>query len=591
MRMELLIWAGLFVIGEAMNAPEVAKLLRWDGGYEGEELPERLEWPWNLHPGENTFAEVVAGKLHVVDRGTEKTQLRFYSRRWYAHPKLGAVAEVRLRVVSCSGPAGVVLLMADGVHEAGLTFYPDRVEFHRLGLSYRLDTTDDFHIYRLEVKAQDLRLWVDGQIALDAPGKFTPPAHQGRNLIGFGSCSSPATGEAYWDYVRYLLYKPPVVEGAEHIIIYKRPGIYACFPSLVKGREGTLYLAFSTRVRRSHIDPTGGGARRMSKDGGRTWIEVEGEWPVRPARRRRDGGQAYARAYGWREVPKEQEEEFRARGFVTREVRPGVVAYLSGAYAARKLPRSGTWERWEIEVPPQASLMNYNQAAELKTREGIHLVAVYGREKPDTSLSPLAGGRSTSWVLRSDDEGDSWQLLPLAPPTRLERLSPLQPEAEASRLPDLWVPEEGLLGFTETALAEAPDGTILALMRPEPDRHGYLYQAVSHDGGLTWSPPARTPIWGYPAHLLVLPDGSVLCTYGYRRPPMGIRACLSRDGGKTWDIAHEFVLRADGQRSGSDLGYPITQQAEDGTLVTVYYHTTGDGVTHIAATRWRIPEG
>jgi hypothetical protein len=66
---------------------------------------------------------------------------------------------------------------------------------------------------------------------------------------------------------------------------------------------------------------------------------------------------------------------------------------------------------------------------------------------------------------------------------------------------------------------------------------------------------------------------------------------LSRDGGRTWDIEHEFILRADGQRSGADLGYPMTVEGKDGTLVTVYYHTARDGITHIAATRWRIEAG
>jgi hypothetical protein len=144
-------------------------------------------------------------------------------------------------------------------------------------------------------------------------------------------------------------------------------------------------------------------------------------------------------------------------------------------------------------------------------------------------------------------------------------------------------------GFGETALVETADGLIIAMMRPDPDRSGHLWQSVSEDGGKTWSAPLKTPMWGYPAHLLALRDGRVLCTYGYRRAPMGIRACLSPDGGRVWAIEQEFVLRADGKRSGSDLGYPLTMELADGTLATVYYFTCGDGVTHIAATRWRAP--
>jgi len=98
----------------------------------------------------------------------------------------------------------------------------------------------------------------------------------------------------------------------------------------------------------------------------------------------------------------------------------------------------------------------------------------------------------------------------------------------------------------------------------------------------------ETPLWGHPAHLLSLGDGHLLCSYGYRRPPFGIRACLSPDGGSTWDMAHEFVLRDDG--ASRDIGYPSTAQLPDGTLITVYYLHGEDGIRHIACTRWRLDE-
>jgi hypothetical protein len=268
----------------------------------------------------------------------------------------------------------------------------------------------------------------------------------------------------------------------------------------------------------------------------------------------------YATAYGWREAPKEREAEFRARGLTVRDVRPGVVAYLSGAYGFLRRGGEEKGKRTPIPTLPDLSLMNYNSAALCVTRAGARLNAIYGRQKD--------GGISTCFVLRSADDGETWELVTVA-----------KPVADA---------KEGKTGFDETALAETPDGRVIAMMRPDPDRHGHLWQSVSGDGGKTWSQPVKTPMWGYPAHLLVLRNGHVLCSYGYRRAPMGIRACLSRDGGRTWDIEREFVLRADGKRSGSDLGYPLTTELEDGTLLTLYYFTCGDGITHVAATRWRV---
>ena len=242
-----------------------------------------------------------------------------------------------------------------------------------------------------------------------------------------------------------------------------------------------------------------------------------------------------------------------------RDVRPGVVAYLSGASAFLQRANEEQGTRLPVAVPPGLSLMNYNSAALCVTRSGVRLHAVYGKR----SDSPA----DTSYVLRSTDDGVSWELRPIA--------QPVQSSAG------------DFIGFGETAIAELPDGRILAMMRPDPDRHGFLWLSVSQDAGFTWSPPAMTPMWGFPAHLLPLRDGRLLCSYGYRRAPMGIRACLSRDAGQTWDIGRELVLRADGKRSGADLGYPLTTELDDGKLLTIYYFTCADGVTHIATTHWR----
>lgn len=551
---------GFLGAGSVVSAERNEEPTGWDGCYRPTALPEEAEWPWQGSLGEHTAAQIEHGALRIADEGTGHGQLRLYSRSNWTDPEFGGVVEAELKVVSCSGPAGVVLLVADGQYEATLTFYPDRVELDQLGWAYPIDTTDRFHTYQVQIQGNGIQVWIDDRQVLDDPSLLKHPAYRGRNVVGFGSCSSAATGCALWRLVRYrsLVPVPDVVPGAEHVIIYKKPGVYACFPSLHM-EDGSLYVSFGTRVRRSHIDGTGGSAQRVSHDGGRTWLATD-RWPENPLYRRSDGGVAYARAYGWRYVPKGQEEQYRQKGLVVRDVRPGVVAYLSGAYAYLRRGGQPEGQRWEIDTPPQASLMNYNAAAECVTGKQVRLIAVYGNRRP--------GERSTSWVLRSEDEGESWTLLPVAAPIRLN--------------------DGSELGFTETALAVLPDGRVIAMMRPDPDSHGYLYQSFSSDHGRTWTPPEQTPIWGYPAHLLVLADGRLLCSYGYRRRPMGIRACLSSDGGRTWDIAHEFVLRADGQRSGSDLGYPISAQLADGTLITVYYHTTSDGITSVEATRWRI---
>ena len=58
--------------------------------------------------------------------------------------------------------------------------------------------------------------------------------------------------------------------------------------------------------------------------------------------------------------------------------------------------------------------------------------------------------------------------------------------------------------------------------------------------------------WGAPGDLVRMRDGRIVCVYGYRLPPFGVRARFSEDDGRTW--GRELILRDDG---GSwDLGYP-----------------------------------
>jgi hypothetical protein len=94
-------------------------------------------------------------------------------------------------------------------------------------------------------------------------------------------------------------------------------------------------------------------------------------------------------------------------------------------------------------------------------------------------------------------------------------------------------------------------------------------------------------MWGCPGHLLRLADGRILCTYGYRRAPFGIRACLSRDEGRSWDVDHEIVLRDDAGHT--DLGYPVSIELGAGLVLAVYYFNdkARPADCHIAGTLFR----
>jgi hypothetical protein len=160
------------------------------------------------------------------------------------------------------------------------------------------------------------------------------------------------------------------------------------------------------------------------------------------------------------------------------------------------------------------------------------------------------------FVLRSEDGGGTWS----------------QP-ISAAALPGRW--------FEEPAPLLLPSGRLLLLLRE--NRSKTLWQTWSDDGGSSWANPMPAGIDGYPAHLCSLPDGRILCTYGFRRPPYAIRAALSADSGVTWP--EQLEIRSG--LPGKDLGYPCTVTA-GGHMLTVYYGRDEFGSTCILATAWAL---
>ena len=90
-----------------------------------------------------------------------------------------------------------------------------------------------------------------------------------------------------------------------------------------------------------------------------------------------------------------------------------------------------------------------------------------------------------------------------------------------------------------------------------------MVMVVSEDDGFSWTPPKWTNIWGYPAEMIALQDGRYLMVYGYRRPPYGMRGCISEDG-VTWDVKNEFVIREGGVPGKSETERPGSSRMTPG---------------------------
>ena len=256
-------------------------------------------------------------------------------------------------------------------------------------------------------------------------------------------------------------------------------------------------------------------------------------------------------------------EEARAKNRWVRQLpeRPDSIAVQSPMLCSQRSTDGGkTWHRREWEVPGVKGLWCFNRAA--ICADGTVIVGVYALDEHDLERP---------YVLRSTDGGYTWRLHDLC--------------SRVTAVP-----------ANETAICETTPGTLTASVRGEfgPGDH-HLLQLWSDDGGKTWTEPIKTDIWGHPAHLMKLNDGRILCSHGYRRDPRGVRAVFSEDGGETWDVANSVILRDDstghspyrGEGTGAgDVGYPVSLQLPDGDVLTAYYITPADNVTHSEVTRW-----
>jgi hypothetical protein len=170
----------------------------------------------------------------------------------------------------------------------------------------------------------------------------------------------------------------------------------------------------------------------------------------------------------------------------------------------------------------------------------------------------LGGGLCTSFLLFSQDGGDSW--------------------GEPAVI--------GPASFSETSVLRLRADRWLAAVRSETG--GPLELFLSHDEGRTWHDegPLALPNQ-HPADLYRLADGRVLLVYGIRnRGLYGVGARLSEDEGGSWG-APMLLVNLEGATDG---GYPASVQMADDTVVTAYYanRIPAHERYHMGVVRWRV---
>lgn len=339
-------------------------------------------------------------------------------------------------------------------------------------------------------------------------------------------------------------------------VISQQPEFYHGWSTIARRSNGELWVSWSGG-REAHVCPFGQVHAMTSRDDGKTWT-----WPrvlLDSAIDDRDSGVLETAkgtllvttftslAYEPYLAKASAFAELTPKGWVTKSMKPEQFAKWKAAHArlndTERKAELGQWLirstdgglTWSSRLP---TIVN-SPHGPIQLKDGRLLYAGKRLWTDDKKIG----------VCESKDDGLTWQWLAEIPTRKADEVAK---------------------GYHELHAVEAADGTLIAHIRNHNKANsGETLQSESTDGGKTWSEPHSIGVWGLPSHLLMLKDGRLLMTYGYRRKPFGNQARVSTDNGKTWGDA--ITLSEDGL--GGDLGYPSTVELADGTLLTVWYET------------------
>lgn len=356
------------------------------------------------------------------------------------------------------------------------------------------------------------------------------------------------------------------VKKLEDVIIYQDAKFHSAFPSVVKLKNGEIYVAFRRAPSRkvfgekgtSHVDPNSYLVAVRSKDG-KTWTK-EPELIYAhafggsqdPCLLQLKDGSILCASYGWAFVRPDGIPNLKKPTLTAGE------ATFLGGYLVRSKDDAKTW-RGPIYPPRIApEILNtamgeplpaYNRGALWEAKDGriLWVVANTDQEKPH---------KTSNHLIVSKDKGLTWQYA--AP-----------------------VAVDDKISFNETSVYETPKGDIVAFMRTE-NNNDQACITRSTDGGKSFSPWKSLGFQGHPLQALRLPDNRVLLSYGYRHEPRGIRARILNAECTDFETAPEIILRTDG--GTNDLGYPWAVQLDRNRVLVTYYFNQSGGPQHIAGT-------
>jgi hypothetical protein len=403
----------------------------------------------------------------------------------------------------------------------------------------------------------------------------------GATATGAALYASTAKGQASAALIDTSM-RPQKASGAEHIVVYRNNAEFCGWPyycGLWKTADGSLVAGFKripsnyqvyADVDHNQLTRNAGHICIIrSADNGRSW-DAASVQPIFDMATKEEKDLPGGSAADWSlDAP----IDFTSRdSLIMGGGIPGLFSPNARAWMRASTDGGRSWRRPTLLPSYDLPSLSLPGSSMYATRaDGVHLLGMQTSAPGVLSPRPL---------IYASSDGRSWQFLSFM--TEEKPASPYYRGSSPFSPAPHFYPRPTVL----------KDGRVIASLRYQRDPRNVIWTEImeSLDGGRNWHFLSRVNDWGAPGDLVPMADGRIVCVYGYRIAPQGIRYRVSTDGGRRW--GREMILRDDG---GSwDLGYPRVIEIAPGTLLTTYYMNlkndpvqVNGGVRHIAATIFR----
>jgi hypothetical protein len=366
----------------------------------------------------------------------------------------------------------------------------------------------------------------------------------------------------------------PEIRKEKDMVIYKDSLFYCAFPSVVKRPDGEILVAFRRAPDRrlfgeegiTHTDPNSYLVMVRSRDG-EHWTKEPELISAHPFGGSQDpcllqlkDGTLICTSYIWGIIRPDGDSILNRKITIIKGQRSDHSQSYTflGGYLVRSVDGGKNWQQpiYPPHVPTDIQLNvwgkplpAYNRGALCEGRNG----RIYWVVASNSADGPT---RTQTHLLVSDDKGLTWNY-------------------------SSSVASDEKISFDETSIYETPKGDLVAFLRTANMPGDLSWISRSTDGGKSFNWKSMG-FYGYPLHVLKLPDNRVLLTYGYRHKPFGIRGRILNAECTNYETAPEFVIRDDG--GSGDLGYCWSTMMDKNRVLVVYYFNKDNGLRFIGGT-------